>query len=188
MTNTKYAVSIDTLLAVAYGGFGGNPNPDDPNEPHGPGSPVIRSAAALVAAHTIRAVSAMYMLVKAMPSGETQQAFQSAADTTLSRFVDEFCGTPPRVHWPWPWPDPDPWPFGPSPEPWLGPHPEPWFGPQPEPWRLEIARLFKEPQASDQIMAGLQFFSAARGLEDGELKGTLQKAGEKLIEAGMPSA
>ena len=106
-----------------------------------------------------------------MPEGETQKAFARAGYSMLSEFTDDFCGTPPRIHWPWPWPDPDP-------DPW------PW-GPQPDPWKEEIARLLKDPQGYDQVSAGLVFVNAASMLEQGELKNSLASAGAQLIATGL---
>jgi len=173
----KITVRLETLVSV-LNGIAGNPNPDDPNEPHGPGGPVIRTAAGLVAARVVRTVVGVQQMAKAMPRGETQQSVERAGYSMLSEFTDDFCGTPPRIHWPWPWPDPDPWPWGPQPDPWR-------FGPQPEPWRAEIARLMKEPQGYDQVSAGLVFVNAASMLEQGELKDSLASAGAQLIETGL---
>jgi hypothetical protein len=172
------SVKLETMVSVLNGLLGSNPNPDDPNEPHGPGTPVVRTAAVFVAARVIESVAGLHQIAKAMPRSETRSAFEGAIAKSISEFADDFCGTPPRIHWPIPWPGPNPWPWGPRPEPWR-------FGPTPEPWREDLTRLLKQPDRFDQVSAGLTFLNAAATLEDSALKESFQQAGAALVQTGF---
>jgi hypothetical protein len=43
-------------------------------------------------------------------AGEAGQTLAKQAERTIEQFLDDYCGTPPRVY-PWPWPGPPPWVF-----------------------------------------------------------------------------
>jgi hypothetical protein len=115
------ASALARLLALL------NPNPDDPNEPHGPGGPVIRGGRAVRLLrellgrdpghvsgpgdpepwryHAVGAYAADRLVdVAQITNGPGQQ---EVLQQRLAEFVDDFCGTPPRVRWPWPGPKRD---------------------------------------------------------------------------------
>jgi hypothetical protein len=73
----------------------------------------------------------------------------------LSRFINEWCDTPWPRHWPWP-----------------GPGPAPEGGPRPEPWAINEART----------AGAVVFASVASRLGDGELRGALTDAAERLAD------
>jgi len=163
------------MLYTLFSDLSGYPNPDDPGDPnnpfgpYGPGGPVSRLSvrkvfAAALTSHVIQSVVAQQQMVMALSDGDAQGRLFGSVQSTIDQFVDEFCGT----KWPhWPWPRPWPWP-------WQLHIPIWWPDPPPD-----------EPRPIDLVMAGMQFYNAARVLDKGELSEMFNRAADKLVETGL---
>jgi hypothetical protein len=79
----------------------------------------------------------------------------------VSQAVDDFCGTP----------------HGDGPIPWPGPWPIPWHlqDPDPHPWVI----------ASSRLVAALTLASVASRVAEGEVRETLGKGAERLLESAL---
>jgi hypothetical protein len=66
--------------------------------------PWLPAASYLLAAISVRDIAAR------IPNKEVGAQIGGQAERTIEQFLDDYCGTPPRVV-PWPWPGPPPWVF-----------------------------------------------------------------------------
>jgi hypothetical protein len=97
--------------------------------------------------------------VAEMAHSVVRMAFESqvrgeSAVAMVSRFADDWCGTPP---WPWPW-------FGPW--PWPGP-------PDPDPWTVQTGR----------VVVAAVYASTGFSMAKGELRTAFVNGAERLAEA-----
>lgn len=110
-----------------------NPQPLPPHE-------------AFVVSAAEMAHSVVRIAIESEVSGESAVAM-------VSRFVDDWCGTPWPHPWPWPWPGPGP-------------------GPDPDPWMVQTGR----------VVGAIVFASMGSRLAEGELREAFLKGAEQLAE------
>jgi hypothetical protein len=101
---------------------------------------------------TIRYTLEQQQLAESIGAGD--RAIESA-HTTIQRFVDDFCGTPPRLRWPFPWPPPK------------------W-------WELD-----DELGPIDVLVAGAQFHRIAEAMPKNPLATDFDAGADKLFDAGL---
>jgi len=108
-------------------------------QPIPPGEAFVVGAAEM--AHSV-----VRMAIESEVRGESAVAM-------VSRFVDDWCGTPWPHLWPWPWP-------------WPGP------GPDPDPWMVQTGH----------VVGAIVFASVGSRLAEGELRAAFLKGAEQLVE------
>lgn len=107
--------------------------------------------ATMIARLTIDRIVGMAQFAEGM-GGES---FARTARGTISDFVDDWCGTPPRPRWPLPWPFP-----------------------------LRLNDDMKI-QPADLIVMGIQFHRAAEAMAGSPLAADLADAGNRLAQTGL---
>jgi hypothetical protein len=153
------------LLNVAY------PPPDDAG-PYGPFGPVIRQfveqmlnpqplppKAGPVPHPWVGAAAGSAMVRYALDRQELAESVGARNDSLgagIQKFVDDFCGTPPRLYWPFPWPRPK------------------W-------WDLAEGQV----GAVDVLVAAAQFHRVAETMPDNALAPYFDEGANTLFETGL---
>lgn len=95
---------IRSLLHNPYlGSMGGNPNPPSERTIFSPfPEPWVAAVSYLINAVNLKEVASV------VKNEHLRTRLIETSNGAISRFLDDFCGTPPRLI-PWPWPGPPPW-------------------------------------------------------------------------------
>jgi hypothetical protein len=155
------------MEALATLGGSSNPNPDDPGDPdnpfgpYGPGGPVLKDA--LKARYsrylTRQFIQAVIIAAQVLAIQEGREKSDARAiRSAVSEFADEFCGT----GWPHRIPGPRPW----------------W-------WRDFDPG---EPRPIDYLIASVEFYEAAKSVQNADLKAAFEQASDQLVEFSIKTS